>query len=160
MRLSIYPETEVALPAELFDGPDLKPRDWEKPAAVLTETDSRKVQVGEFTVSTVGSPTMLTVARRGRVVQRLVLDGDRIRFDITDSKLYGLGQGFHSPMNRRGSVYDMAVNGQVSGMIDNGSATTAIPYLIGTGGWGLFFHLPWKSVFNLNGCYWAGKPRV
>jgi alpha-glucosidase (family GH31 glycosyl hydrolase) len=159
VRLSIYPEAKVASPAELFGGPDLKPRDWEEPAAVLTETDSRQVRVGEFTVSTVASPTTLTVARRGRVVQRLVLDGDRIRFDIANSKLYGLGQGFHSPMNRRGSVYDMAVNGQVAGIIDNGSVTTAIPYLIGTSGWGLFFHLPWKSVLNLTGCHWAVRPR-
>ena len=158
IRLSIYPEAEVAPPAELFDGPDLKPRDWENPAAVLTETENSDVRVGEFTVSTTGSPTMLSITRRERVVQRLILDGDKVRFDMADSKLYGLGHGFCSPMNRRGSIYDMAVNGQVSGMIDNGSATSAIPYLIGTGGWGLFFHLPWKSVFNLHGCYWAFKP--
>ena len=47
---------------------------------------------------------------------------------------------------------------QVSGSIDSGSATCAIPYLIGAAGWGLFFHLPWKSILVLNGHYWASRP--
>ena len=38
--------------------------------------------------------------------QVVALDGDVIRFDMGSSKLYGLGQGFNSPMNRRGGVYD------------------------------------------------------
>jgi alpha-glucosidase/alpha-D-xyloside xylohydrolase len=158
LRVSIQPASEGAAPAERLDGPDLQPRDWQQPTAVLTETDNDGVQVGECTVSTAGDPTVLTVARRGRVIQRLAFDGDVTRFDLGDSRLYGLGQGFHSPMNRRGGIYDMAVNGQVSGIIDNGSVTTAIPYLIGSDGWGLFFHLPWKAVFDLNGGHWGAKP--
>ena len=150
LRLSVYPSADSDDPSETFDGPDIKPRVWGKPAAVLTEADS-EVQVGEFLVSTSGDPTTVFVTRGGRMVQRLLLDGDRIGFDLLESRLYGLGHGFNSPMNRRGALYDMSVNGQIKGMVENGSATSAIPYLIGTGGWGLFFHLPRKTTINLNG---------
>ena len=69
VRVSIYPASEAATPAELFEGPDLQPRDWAAPAAVLTGTGPRDVRVGEFTVSTSGNdPITLTVARGGRVV--------------------------------------------------------------------------------------------
>ena len=151
MRMSVYPAAKEAAPSVLLDGPDIKPRDWEEPAAILTETDNGVLHVGQFAVSTEGEPMTVTITRKGRTVQRLMFDGDMTRFDLLNSRLYGLGHGFHSPMNRRGSIYDMAVNGQVRGIVDNYSATSAIPYLIGTGGWGLFFHMPWKSMFNLNG---------
>lgn len=155
LRLSVFPDTETATPARLFDGPDIKQREWEDPAALLRESVNRDVQVGEFNVSTGGDPLMLTIARKGRTVQRLQLVANRVGFDIANSRLYGLGQGFTSPMNRRGSIYDMAVNGQIRGIIDNGSVTTAIPYLIGTDGWGLFFHMPVKLLINLNGVSWG-----
>ena len=151
LRISVYPAAEEAASSVLLDGPDMKPRDWEEPAAIVTDTDNGVLHVGEFTVSTEGDPMTVTITRNGRTVQRLMFDGDMTRFDMLTSRLYGLGHGFHSPMNRRGSIYDMAVNGQIRGIVDNYSATSAIPYLIGTGGWGLFFHMPWKSVFNLNG---------
>ena len=69
IRVSVYPASETATPAERFDAPDLQPRDWPEPAAVLTETDQRDMQVGGFTVSAVGYPTILTVARGGTAVR-------------------------------------------------------------------------------------------
>ena len=36
LRLSVYPSADSDDPSETFDGPDIKPRVWGKPAAVLT----------------------------------------------------------------------------------------------------------------------------
>ena len=150
-RISVFPDKLADPPHRQFDAPDLSPRNWQSPAAVLSQTDSQEIQAGSFVISITGDPAELSVSRQGRVVQRFLFNDDRIYFDLTHSKLYGLGHGFATAMNRRGSMFDMAVNGQIRGIVDNGSATSAIPYLIGTAGWACFFHLPWKLIFNLYG---------
>jgi alpha-glucosidase (family GH31 glycosyl hydrolase) len=151
LRISVYPDGLTENPRVFFDGPDLFPRKWAAPAAILTQSKDEVSTIGEFSVSVSTDPCVLTISRKGRRLQRFLLQDDKIRFDLNNSKLYGLGHGFASPMNRRGSMFDMGVNGQIRGIIDNGSATSAIPYLIGTEGWACFFHLPWKLIFNLHG---------
>ena len=157
LRVSVSADVAVA---GRFDGPDLAPRTWHPPAAVLEATEAQEVRAGEFVVAISGDPTRLRVSRHGRAVQRLALDGDRLRFDVGPSRLYGLGQGFPPPMNRRGGIYDMALNGQIKGILEHGSTTSAVPYLIGANpssdsSWALFIHRPWKSLIDLTCKPWA-----
>jgi alpha-glucosidase (family GH31 glycosyl hydrolase) len=54
-------------------------------------------------------------------------------------------------MNRRGGVYDMRPTRPRMGTLDHEGSTTAIPFIIGTDGWGLFVHSPQDCLFNLGG---------
>lgn len=87
------------------------------------------------------------------LLQRIAVEsgtGD-VLFRIGDRPVHGLGQGFATPMDRRGHVYDMKTHGQVRESVFEYATVSAIPYLASRGGWGLFFHQPVQGVIDLSG---------
>ena len=103
-----------------------------------------------FTAALHGSK--LTISRSGKTMQALTFCQDgAIRFPLGTSRIYGLGHGYKQHPDRRGGCYDLRVNGQVPGIIHQYSATSPTGYVIGSEGWGLFFHQPWKGQIDLTG---------
>lgn len=151
LRISIYSDSEAVSLEVALDGLDLQPRDWSPPAAILSLGTEARAEVGEFQVSTARQPAAINIRRNQHQVQRLALDGDRLRFDLGASRLYGLGQGVPSAMNRRGGIYDMHPTHPRMGTLDHDGSSVAIPFIIGSEGWGLFVRAPQDCLFNLGG---------
>ena len=102
----------VSFSAEQTESPELAPRDWPAPTLLGSGGDGR-VSIGEFEVEVEqgDDQRLVAVSRKGRLVQRIAAVSDRLRFDLGDSRIYGLGQGARAPMNRRGGIYDLASRG-------------------------------------------------
>ena len=88
--------------------------------------------------------------KTGEMVQMLVVDErtGSVSFKIGDSPVLGMGQG-GPQFDRRGNV-DQMRNGQGGYRLRTHGGRAAIPWLIGTSGWALFFHQPF-GTFDLTG---------
>lgn len=148
LRASILPEAESV--KDVFSTMDLTDRrEWGEPS--LSVRDDGEYAAGEFTVTLSGTDVMI---RRGeKAVQTLSFDpeGKGISFPLGQSRIFGLGHGYKQHPDRRGASYDLRVNGQVPGIIGQYSATSPTGYVIGSEGWALFFHQPWKGTIDLTG---------
>lgn len=152
LRVAVLPLGESV--REVFSTLDLRDGDWPEPDVVSDGSPGHtSLRLGGFSVAISAAPLTITVSRRGRVVQKLCFDqaDGHIRFPLGDGRLFGLGHGYATPMNRRGHVFDLRVNGQVRGIFENYSATSPTPYVISTEGWALYFHQPWKGTIDLSG---------
>lgn len=152
LRVSLLPAAESV--RDVFSAYDLADRDWgEASTATVGCEASPQFQFGEFGVKVSYSPIRLEITYRGKPLQ--VLDicekTGTVSFPTGSGPLFGLGHGYKTRMERRGNNYDLRVNGQVRGIIDNYSATSPTPYVISTEGWALFFHQPWKGAIDLSG---------
>ncbi len=146
LRIPILPVDENV--ADVFSAIDLaEGRAWGQSS--LTITEDGEYALAPFTVKVAGQA--ITVLRSGRVVQALTLEDRGISFPLGSSRIYGLGHGYKLHPNRRGGVYDLRVDGQVPGIIQNHGATSAVGYVIGSEGWALYFHQPWKGCIDLTG---------
>ena len=149
LRLSVAAIDEI-LDRTYGDG-SVVARIW--PVPLLKVGDSQTPQTiawGKNKIAVEVKPLRLTVEREGRgIAQELVFDVtmNRITFRYGDGPIYGLGGGLH-PLDRRGTK-DMMRNGSGENLRIYG-ARTPIPWLVGTSGWGLFFHEPTGS-FDLTG---------
>ena len=148
LRASILPEAESV--KDVFATMDLTDRrEWGEPA--LAAQEDGEYAAGEFTVTLSGTDVMI---RQGeKIVQTLSFDpeGKGISFSLGQSRIFGLGHGYKQHPDRRGASYDLRVNGQVPGIIGQYSATSPTGYVIGSEGWALFFHQPWKGTIDLTG---------
>lgn len=148
LRISILPVSESV--KETFSTIDLTDaHSWGEPPLSVTQEDT--LEIGGFTVSFSG--TTITIMRAGIKVQSLQIDpeGKGISFPLGGGHIFGLGHGYKTLLDRRGENYDLRVNGQVLDIIQNYSATSPSPYIIGSEGWALFFHQPWKANIDLRG---------
>jgi alpha-glucosidase (family GH31 glycosyl hydrolase) len=149
LRMSVAAIDEV-LDKTYGDG-SVVGRTW--PAPLLKITDAATPQTiswGKNKIAVGVKPLRLTVEKEGKgIAQELVFDvaTNRITFRYGDGPIYGLGGGLH-PLDRRGTK-DMMRNGSGENLRVYG-ARTPIPWLVGTSGWGLFFHEPTGS-FDLTG---------
>ena len=152
LRVSVLPRGESV--RDVFSTLDLKDGCWPEPAIATDGADgNRSFAVGDYTVSITPDPLTVTAVRRGKVVQALSFDGKTgaVRFPLGAGRLFGLGHGYATPMNRRGHVFDLRVNGQVRGIFENYGATSPTPYVVSGEGWALYFHQPWKATIDLSG---------
>ncbi len=149
LRLSVAAIDEI-LDKTYGDG-SVVSRTW--PAPLLKVADSQTPQTmawGKNKITVGVKPLRVTVEKEGQgIAQELVFDvsTNRITFRYGDGPIYGLGGGLH-PLDRRGTK-DMMRNGSGENLRLYG-ARTPIPWLVGTSGWGLFFHEP-TGNFDLTG---------
>ena len=148
LRASVLPVNESA--KDVFATIDLTDRrEWGEPA--LSVCGDGMYQAGEFTVEV--KDAAIAVYHREKPVQTLHIDpdGKGVSFPLGSSRIFGLGHGYKQHPDRRGASYDLRVNGQVPGIVGQYSATSPTGYVIGSEGWALFFHQPWKGTIDLTG---------
>ena len=122
---------------------------WGAPAATLRAGSARPIEVGNVRFTVAFDPVSISVInQRSQLVQRFVWDekNKTLSFLVGSSPLLGLGQGGQQ-YDRRGSVDPMR-NGQGSYDLATHGARVAIPWIIGTSGWAIFFHQPF-GTFDL-----------
>jgi alpha-glucosidase/alpha-D-xyloside xylohydrolase len=126
-------------------------RAWPAPAARI-RTLARDQIVSRGDLSVVARPGLEIVinAKDGRAVQRLRIDRETgaVTFSMGDGPLLGLGEG-GPQFDRRGSV-DRMRSGQGGYQLRTHGGRVPIPWIIGTGGWALFFHHPF-GTFDFTG---------
>jgi alpha-glucosidase/alpha-D-xyloside xylohydrolase len=105
------------------------------------------VNAGDLVVRfTPTPPTVEIASRAGKVIQRLVLNSETpvVSFSLGDGPLLGLGEG-GPQFDRKGSNYANR-NGQGGYQLRTHGGRVPIQWLVGTDGWGLFFHRPLGSI--------------
>jgi alpha-glucosidase (family GH31 glycosyl hydrolase) len=112
---------------------------WPAPAATLAGiSHPRSVRCGGFTVE-LAPPLSFTFKNGSETVQTIaVSDTGVISFRTGDAPLFGLGEG-GPQFDLRGST-DTMRNGQAGPRLRTFGGRVPIPWVIGTGGWALFFH--------------------
>jgi len=129
---------------------DLVRDDWPAPLARLRAVPSnRTIPWVRLRVQLRGDPLSLFVEDAvGKTIQRLQFDRDTasVGFDAGNAPLLGLGEGGRQ-FDRRGDD-DSMKNGQYLPDLRVTGARMPIPWLIGAGGWALFFHRPY-GAFDL-----------
>jgi hypothetical protein len=132
-------------------GPVLVTRSWPEPAIRLTELPSeRNLNFGHQRVSIRPGPLSVELSTKdGKPYQRLVFEEDTgvVRFRLGDGPVLGLGSG-GARFDRR-KIFDAMNNGHRAGEFQIFGSRIPIPFLIGTEGWGLFFHRPYRGSFDL-----------
>lgn len=115
--------------------------------------DRCSLSVGGFSVEIVAQPLSIYIEdESNQPVQKLQFDGSNgdVTFPLGAKEIYGLGQGFPTPMDRRGEVYDLKRHGQERSSVFEYATITAVPYIVSREGWGLFFHEPTKGTIDLS----------
>lgn len=150
VRLSVIPLKDnqpVAIPA---DGSLVKTA-WGIPALkVRGATSTGTAHCGDLNVAISSNPLTFTItSAKGAPVQRIrVEEGGVVSFQTGDSPLLALGEG--GPQFDRHGLTDTTRNGQSGYKLRTHGARVAIPWIIGTSGWGLFIHHP-HGTFDLTG---------
>jgi alpha-glucosidase (family GH31 glycosyl hydrolase) len=153
LRITVTPQKEPQAALNLDAGPVLNRRTWPEP--VLKATDLPKDQtlfLKNQIVTIKPSPLTIEVASlAGKVVQRLSFDATAsgISFRLGAGPVVGLGGG-GAQFDRRGT-FDAMNNGHRAGEYQIFGSRVPIPFLIGTEGWGLFLHRPFRASVDLRG---------
>lgn len=154
LRVTVYP-SKVSDPFRYINGHYLS--DFAKslkPSITVNSDTDEIIEAGQFSIKIKSKPLVIEIKdASGNIVQELSFDevsGD-VTFPLGNKEIFGLGQGFASPMDRRGQVYNMRRHGQQRDSVYEYATISAIPYIISREGWGLFFHEPIKGVIDLSG---------
>jgi alpha-glucosidase (family GH31 glycosyl hydrolase) len=150
LRLAILPVGEAV--DHVFSTHDLAEGEWGKSCIEISNFDLEEViRIGCFEINFEIKPIRFKISRNGKLVQTISVCEKKgyISFPTGSCPLFGLGHGYKKHMDRRGEVYDLRINGQVRGIIENYSVTSPTPYVISTEGWALYFHQPWKGIIDL-----------
>jgi alpha-glucosidase/alpha-D-xyloside xylohydrolase len=149
-RISLLPLREDGRVPTIED--DIVPvqKRWSAPVAKLRSGPaSQMISWGEKRISVSADPITFVVESAGKkILQRIEVrpENGAVRFLLGGGPVFGLGEG-GPQFDRRGSVYS-TVHGQGVPGLGIFGARMPIPWLIGTEGWGLFFHLP-QAKFDL-----------
>lgn len=151
LRISLIPSSAAGAVQHLPESIVLAPLRWTEPLAKLPLTPARRdFQWGEYRIETSTHPLRLTLqSKADATIQNLEIDAQSgsVRFTLR-GPVFGLGEG-GPQFDRRGGAYPMKHGEGVPGMRIDG-ARLPIPWLMGTEGWALFFHLPF-GIFDLTG---------
>lgn len=151
IRITLAPSDPAEVAAPLEASPVLVPRHWPDPAFKSKELPTeRSLTVASHRVSITASPlSIVFTSQSGRVVQRLVFDEGKgvVTFRLGDGPVLGLGSGGTSFDRRK--TFDAMNNGHRAGEYPIFGSRIPIPFVIGTDGWGLFFHRPHRGSFDL-----------
>lgn len=138
----------------------LAPTSWPAPMANLQDVPTRRnIRWGKYTIEISSHPLAVLVRHnKGDILQQVEIDSQTgsVRFIRGSHPVFGLGEG-GPQFDRRGATYLMKHGERVPDMRTDG-ARMPIPWLIGTGGWALFFHLPF-GIFDLTGNDAVFQPR-
>src|SRR5258708_6191787 len=115
-----------------------------------TITGAAPVKLGTLSISVSHAPLKVRVAdAAGKTAQELVVDeAGVLEFLIGDAPLLAFGEG-GPQFDRRGAV-DAMRNGQGGYQLRTHGGRVPVQWLIGTGGWALFIHQPFRP-FDLRG---------
>jgi alpha-glucosidase (family GH31 glycosyl hydrolase) len=109
-----------------------------------------EIRVNDLKVKVAYAPLSLSFYNKAnKLFQRLTFSDKtgEVAFYTGTQPLLGLGGG-GSSFNRRGTYDEMEVGYALNESQIFGSRVP-VPYLIGTEGWSLFFHLPYRAAFDL-----------
>ena len=153
IRVTLMPKGANSAELNLSNSPVLISRHWPEPALKLSEVGrARSLKIGEWRVQVASAPLAIDVFNRtGKLLQRLVFDerkGD-VSFRLGDAPLFGLGGG--GPQFDKRGTFDAMNNGHRAGEFQIFGSRVPVPLLLSPEGWGLFFHRPYRGVFDLRG---------
>jgi alpha-glucosidase/alpha-D-xyloside xylohydrolase len=158
-RLSVLP-LEKGQPQPVKGNGSLVQTYWGPPLAKLTGGEhERAVKVGERNVQFSLNPLRAIIeSAKGEPLQQLIIDSETgaVSFSIGNSALLGLGEG-GPQFDRRGST-DTMRSGQGGYQLGTHGGRVPIPWLIGTAGWGFYFHQPF-GTFDFTGTEGKFIPR-
>jgi alpha-glucosidase (family GH31 glycosyl hydrolase) len=139
----------------------LFPEHWPAPMAIYpSEARKDRLRWGARTVSVSCDPLQITVeSSNGSSIQTIRIDSrsGAVHFRTSQCVVFGLGEG-GKQFDRRGAAYAMKHGERVPDLRTDG-ARLLIPWILGTSGWALFFHLPFGS-FDLTGKDGLFQPRA
>ncbi|MBN2037780.1 MAG: DUF5110 domain-containing protein [Chitinispirillaceae bacterium] len=146
VRITLVPTGQA-----IINDPILSHRTWPDPALrTTTISGSRTVSLTDLNVLVSSSPLRFTItAKTGDTVQVVSFTSTgQFTFDISGTyPLFGLGQGDEQYFNRRGALTDMGDAGADDGFYYG--FRVPVPFLIGTSGWSLFMHRPYRARLDL-----------
>jgi alpha-glucosidase (family GH31 glycosyl hydrolase) len=153
LRITLAPKDEAQGASKLDAGPVLSRRTWPEPVLKATDLPKDQTLFLKNQIVTI-KPTPLTIdvaSLAGKVVQRLSFDekAPGISFRLGAGPVLGLGGG-GAQFDRRGT-FDAMNNGHRAGEYQIFGSRVPIPFLIGTEGWGLFLHRPFRASVDLRG---------
>ena len=120
---------------------------WPAPSATLHGiARPQTVRCGKFTIDA-APPFSFTFKIGAETVQHLAIDS-AISFRTGEAPLLGLGEG--GPQFDRRGFADIMRSGQGGYRLRTFGGRVPIPWVIGTGGWALFFHRPF-GAFDFTG---------
>jgi hypothetical protein len=147
LRLTLLPVRSGTVSAVPNDGSLLR-TDWGPPAAILRGAlTDHSVKCRRFSVQVNTNPVSFTITDTHDVVlQRMRFDAQSgsLSFITGDGHLLGLGEG-GPQFDRRGSIDEMR-SGQGAYKLQTHGGRVPIPWIIGTEGWGMFFHHPFGRL--------------
>ncbi len=151
LRLSVLPLQRDNVSRIPFDGSLVKST-WGTPFATLRSgLKMQKMKCGNLEVLFSPSPLSFTITNsEGQTIQQLFIHEETgvVSFFTGESPLLGLGEG-GPQFDRRGST-DRMKSGQGGYHLATHGGRVPIPWLIGTGGWAMFFHQP-SGTFDFTG---------
>jgi len=150
IRITLKPrDTQHALDA----GPVLVPRTWPEPTFKATALPAEQtVKLSHHHMTIKPAPLRIEIAgAMGRLVQRITFDESSagVSFRLGAGPVLGLGGG-GAGFDRRGT-FDAMNNGHRAGEYQIFGSRVPIPLVIGTDGWALFFHRPFRASIDLRG---------
>lgn len=149
LRVSVVSTEDAAQPkSDLV----LAYENWPEPLARFRSLpEQRTIKWEELTLKVATDPLSLAIFdSRAEPIQSLRLDAasGRLEFAVADLPILGLGGG-GPQFDRRGSLYPMKHGQDVPDLAWDG-ARMPVPWVIGTGGWAIFFHRP-HATMDLRG---------
>jgi alpha-glucosidase (family GH31 glycosyl hydrolase) len=151
VRLSLLP-VRSGQPLEIPWNGTLVQKSWGPPVAKLREEfKTETIRCGDLLIDVSPNPFSFGFrTAKNRTIQELTVDRltGAVSFDTGTSSLLGLGEG-GPQFDRRGSA-DSMVSGQGGYKLATHGGRVPIPWIIGTGGWALFFHQPF-GTFDFTG---------
>lgn len=161
LRLSLLPVLENGKAQPLAQSMVLVSRNWPAPARRLrSKAASERIPWGDCHVLASGDPPRLTIepADGGKIIQQIEIspESGSAKFLVNQEPVWGLGEGGRQ-FDRRGATYPMKHGERVPDLRTDG-ARVPIPWLVGSSGWGLFFHAPF-GTFDLTGAKGIFQPR-
>jgi alpha-glucosidase (family GH31 glycosyl hydrolase) len=150
-RLSVLP-VRNGQPAEIPWNGTLAQKSWGQPVAKLKgKFEAQTVRCGDLRIEVSQEPLAFTFhSADNKKIQQVTVDRSTgaVSFETGTGPLLGLGEG-GPQFDRRGST-DSMVSGQGGYKLGTHGGRVPIPWVLGTAGWGLYFHQPF-GTFDFTG---------
>ncbi|HTT19324.1 MAG TPA: TIM-barrel domain-containing protein [Candidatus Sulfotelmatobacter sp.] len=135
----------------IVDDGSLARESWGNPVSTVPQGDGKEITVGNFRFKISWRPVSVNVSnQKTGSTQRFEWDENSgaLSFLTGAKPLFGLGEG-GPQYDRRGSTDEMR-SGQGGYKLATHGGRVPIPWVIGTEGWAIFFHLP-LGTFDFTG---------
>jgi alpha-glucosidase (family GH31 glycosyl hydrolase) len=151
VRISVLPVKRGSAIPVPSDGSLLKTSWGAASAKLRVEAQAQTIECKDMRVSFSASPLAFTIANlQGETIQKFNIDEETgaVSFSTGASPILGLGEG-GPQFDRRGST-DPMKSGQGGYQLATHGGRVPVPWVIGTGGWAIFFHQPF-GTFDFTG---------